>query len=135
MQKPHTVSTAVNFLWTSLAVHLVSTLMKYFGAGGVLALDTSTLTIVFQIAISAFLIFRIATGKNWARIVYSVLFVTDVIMLSFMLVTLWQFLLINILLMTEAGLQAYALFLLFTQPARSWFLRKWRGNHNIMNKE
>ena len=138
MQKPQTVSTAVNLLWTSLAVHLVSTLMKYFSAGGVLASDTSTLTnsiVVFQIAITAFLIIKIAAGKNWARIVYFVLFVTDVIMLAFMLAAFWQFLLINILLVTEAGLQAYALFLLLTQPARSWFLRKWRGNPDIMNEE
>ena len=80
------------------------------------------------------ILFRIAAGKNWARIVYVVVFLTDVIVLPFMLADFWQSLLNSILLMPEAGLQAYALFLLFTQPARSWFLRKWQGNSDMTNK-
>jgi len=101
----------------------------------VAVLASDTLTHSTGIAISAFLIFRIAAGNNWARIVYFVVFVTDVIVLSFMLADFWQSLLNSILLMTGAGLQAYAMFLLFTQPARSWFLRKWQGNSDMTNKE
>lgn len=136
IQKPQSVSTAVNLLWMSLAIHLVSTLMKYFNVGGVLAshwLPNSI--VVFGIAISAFLIFTISAGKNWARVVYLVVFVTDVIPLSFILADFSQSLLINILFMTKIGLQAYAMFMLFTQPARSWFLRKWQGNSDMKNKE
>ena len=136
MQKPQSVSTAVNLLWMSLAIHLVSTLMKYFNTGGVLASDALPNSIaVFGFAMSAFLIFKISAGKNWTRVVYFVVFVTDVIPLSFILADFSQSLLINILFMTEVGLQAYAMFMLFTQPATSWFLRKWQGNSDMTNKE
>jgi len=139
IQKPQSVSTAINLLWISIAIRLVSASIEYFNTVGVLASDAPTrfshFLVVFGFAISVFLIFKIAAGKNWARIVYFVVFVTDVIVLPFMLADFWQSLLINVLFMTEAGLQAYALFLLFTQPARSWFLRKWQGNSDMTNKE
>ena len=139
MQKPQTVSTAVNLLWMSIAISLVSTSLKYVNTGGVLASDAPTLflhsVVVFGFAIRVFLIFKIAAGKNWARVVYFGVFMIDVTMLPFMLADCWQSLLINILFMTEVGLQSYALVLLFTQPARFWFLRTWRGHPDVTNKE
>lgn len=128
IQKPRSLSIAVNLLWVSLVVAMVYMLTKLSATGVLLEMDIVGLAIFFlaplsAVAVGAFLILKIAAGKNWARIVYFVMFATNAISLLFMLVTFSQHLLIDILLgAVGVGLQSYALFLLFTQPGKDWFL-------------
>jgi hypothetical protein len=70
----------------------------------------------------AFLIFKISTGKNWARITYLVLFIIG--MLPAVPVILGEFSrlpVVGALSLAQVGLQLFALVLLFTKPGSGWF--------------
>jgi hypothetical protein len=74
--------------------------------------------------LSAFLIWKVAQGRNWARIT----------LLIFFVIGLWQYPsslrynfhrspVLAILYVTETAIEIYALLLVFTTPGRGWFSR------------
>ena len=68
MQKPQSVSTAINLLWISIAISLVSASIEYLNTGGVLASDAPTyfshFLVVFGFAIRVFLIFMVDRSSS-----------------------------------------------------------------------
>lgn len=121
-QKPQSVALAVSLLWASLGVGVVKITFELFkhAAGGIDAISFTVLAAT--LAIVVFLIFKIAAGRNWARIAFLVLFVLG----SFPMagVILDEFAsapFMGALSVAQIGLQAYALYLLFTQPGSAWF--------------
>ena len=123
--KPHTITRAVALLWGSLGAVAILALIGAYQLQG----PDRDATIMTMLAVSgavlglfAMLIVFIHAGKNWARITGLVVFV----------LTLVQWLpgvfialpadpvsaLITLLLLSAQG---YAYYLLFTDPARSWF--------------
>jgi hypothetical protein len=120
--KPQSVALAVKLLWASLGVGVVKAFLYQFkhAAAGSEAITYAVLAAT--LAIIAFLIFKIAAGRNWARIAFLVLFVLG----SFPMagVILGEFAsapFMGALSVAQIGLQAYALYLLFTQPGSAWF--------------
>jgi hypothetical protein len=122
VQKPQSVSTAVNLLWASMAVGLVKMLMDFSNLSAVAPAAFTNFVLVFTFALNAFLIFKISAGRNWARITFLVMFVIGMLpTLPLMLGELSRSPVVGALSVAQVGLHVYALFLLFTQPGSVWF--------------
>ena len=120
-QKPQPVGTAVNLLWASLAVGLIKMLMDFSHLGAPPAAFTNFVLVV-TFAVLGFLIFKISAGKNWARITFLIMFIVG--MLPTLPIIFGEFSrspVVGALSVTQIGLQAYALFIIFTQPGGRWF--------------
>lgn len=117
--QPAAVARAVLFLWIVVGIGAVSTLATFAFSGPSLG---ELLLAVIGVAITAFLISKIAAGRNWARIVLLVLYVIGV--LGFVL---GMSLMLNIapvlflMSLAQLALEGFALFLLFTPPGSTWF--------------
>jgi hypothetical protein len=121
-QRPHSVGSAVNLLWASLAVGLLKTLMRFADFSAQASAAFTIFVVAFTFAIIGFLIVSISAGKNWARITLLVLFVIGVLPTLFIVSSeLSRSLLLGTLSVAQIGLQGFALFLLFTQPGSTWF--------------
>jgi len=124
MEKPRNIVIAVNLQWAGLAIGVIATVfalvtqypketIKYASTPiflGVLLLIT--------VAVQALLIFKIAAGRNWARILLAVSFVMGLFQIPALL-TESPMRVITFSLQTI--LQGYGLFLLFTKPGSTWF--------------
>lgn len=121
VQKPQPVGTAVNLLWASLAVGLIKMLMDFSHLSAAPAALTN-FVLVFTFALLSFLIFKISAGKNWARITFLIMFIVG--MLPTLPIIFGEFSrspVVGALSITQIGLQAYALFIIFTHPGSLWF--------------
>lgn len=122
--RPHAITVAVNFLWGSLAVSLVK-MMMYLAepVGGEVGLFTH-LALVATFALIGFLISKIAAGRNWARILFFVLFASGIVpALPVILDEFAQSLVTGTLSLVQNGCQIYGLFLLFRSREAVWFCR------------
>jgi hypothetical protein len=127
-QKPQAVTAAVNMFWASLAIGLVRMLSKIsdFRTPTLIAFVSFVFIITF--ATVAFLLFKASAGRNWARITMLVLFVVGMPPeLRHVLGEFSRSALTAALAVAQCGLQAYALFLLFTKPGSTWFRRATYG--------
>lgn len=121
-QKPQSVALAVILLWASLGAGVVKMLLHQFRYASTGSDAVAYTVIAVTLAIIVFLIVKIAAGKNWARIVFLVLFVIGTFPMA--AVILDEFAdapFMGALSVAQIGLQAYALYLLFTQPGSAWF--------------
>lgn len=120
--RPQSVTTAVNLLWTSLAVGLVKITMDFshLASLGSAAIALGTFLAVF--AVMSLLIFKIAAGRNWARISFVVFFVLGVLpAVPIVIDEFGRSGLLGLLSVLQTGLQLYALWLIFSQPGKAWF--------------
>lgn len=116
-KKPQAVSTATNLLWATLAIGLIAIAMDYqnFGADASAAFTNTVIVLTFSFL--GFLIFKIAGGKNWARITFLIMFLIG---LPFVLSGL-SLSVIGALSVAQTSMQIYALHLLFSRPGSGWF--------------
>lgn len=122
IQKPQTVGTAINLLWASLALGLVKALMDYTHLSATAPAASIFLVFAFTFSLLGFLIFKISTGKNWARITFIIMFVIGMLpTVSFVLGEFSRSPIVGALSVAQIGLQGYALFLLFSRPGSGWF--------------
>ena len=120
--KPRSVSTAVNLLWASLAVGLLKMLMDSSHLVGMAPGSAIVFFSVVLVALFGFLYFQISVGKNWARITFLVMCVTGIVPAVSLLSTEFsRSVVVGTLSLLQLALQAYAAFLLFTQPGSNWF--------------
>ena len=76
----------------------------------------------FTSATYCLLLWKISEGKNWARIVFLVLFVLGVVPYLFVLRSEFpRSPLLGTMSILQAGIQGWGLFLLFTGPGNAWF--------------
>lgn len=122
VHKPQTVVAAVNLLWVSLAVGLVKMLMDFSNLSALAPAAITNFVLVFTFVLIGFLIFKISAGRNWARITFLVMFVIGLLpTLPLILGEFTRVPVVGALSVVQAGLQVYALFLLFRQPGSTWF--------------
>ncbi len=128
LEKPQVVVKAIKILWGvllfSILIQLVFLYKSSIFAFDELPMATRWVIALGPVAISFFLnmffIRNTSAGANWARIIYLMFFVIEVIqVIPMMLETplAWAF-------VPLLGLKAYAFFLIFTEPGRSWFKKK-----------
>ncbi|TXD61599.1 hypothetical protein FUT88_08065 [Ralstonia sp. TCR112] len=124
VQKPQAVRTAVNLLWTSLAVCAVKVLLDFSYISIVAPVDFTIVVLAFTFAVMAMLIFKISSGSNWARIALLVLLGAGTLLLPETVQgEVLRLPLLAALSVVQAGLQVYALFLLFSKLGKGWFRR------------
>ena len=120
--RPRSVSTAVNLLWASLVVGLLKVLMDLSHLGGIASVAVIVVGSVIFVALFGFLYFKISVGKNWARITFLVVGVIGIVpTFSIVSTEFSRSVVLGTLSLLQLALQAYAAFLLFTQPGSSWF--------------
>jgi hypothetical protein len=71
--RPRSVGTAVNLLWTSLAVGLLKVLMDLSHLSGMASIAAIVILSVVFVALFGFLYLKISFGKNWARVTFLVM--------------------------------------------------------------
>lgn len=126
IEKPKNVKTALSLLWITLAFGVVRIFLDFSSVSEKLAavggskffFIITSVVFVFM----AFLFYLIGKRKNWARWVYTVLFVLGApSTISSFSETLQENLFSGILGIIVTLVQMIALGLLFSAPARAWF--------------
>lgn len=129
--RPNKVSIAVKLLWITIVVGIIRSIIElpntlevlieqgfYFG----LAIGFVIFTAFISLAIISFFIYMIGKGKNWARIIFLVLFIIGI---PFSILPLVQSLMANpisgIIAIGQTILQIVALVLLFQKSSSDWF--------------
>ncbi len=120
--KPVVVRRAIGLLWASLAIGALKTPLNWAYLTSRASGAFNAFVIIFTFAVTAFFIWKIDQGKNWARIVFLVLFLLGVVPFVFIVRSEFARSPASGLLSTlQFGLQAVAFFLIFTSPGKEWF--------------
>lgn len=119
-ERPRAVAIAVTLIWLSLALTVVALATSFArGARGNVML-TNIAVFVGVFVVFGFLNIQIMAGRNWARILFMVLFVLGLVeVLSQALIDPLG--LDAMVLYLENALELIAVVLLFAKPARIWF--------------
>ncbi len=123
--RPPEVTRAVQLIWISIGLGILGLFLTPkempFGWVGI------SIVALLTIAIWAWIITKIARGRNWARITYLVLIALGYASMAFtwqvQVVALKASPLSAILTIVEAVIAVYAIYLLFCGPANAWFRR------------
>jgi hypothetical protein len=123
-EKPRQVVLAVQLLWAMLALGAVNSAVQWprltesVSLGMVLSVQLVTLAVIGGLTI------MISRGRNWARIVYLVLFLIGVPGFVVQMPGLFAYSVLAGLLSAAQGLaQVVAMLLVFTEPGRRWYRR------------
>ena len=120
--KPVAVRRAIGLLWASLAIGALKTPLDWAYLTSRASVAFNAFVIIFTFAITAFFIWKIGQGRNWARIIFLVLFLLGVV--PFVFIVRSEFArspASGLLSSVQSGLQAVAFFLIFTSPGKEWF--------------
>lgn len=127
-EKPSQVKNAVYLLYATLVMGVVSSILNLSDPGVQASLGFALVAMVITFAILLFNVTMISRGRNWARMVYLVLYVIG---LPRSIVFLLQMLPSNTLTAligtVQAILQLVAIVLLFQKPSSVWF----KGESNL----
>ncbi len=116
------VRRAIGLLWASLAIGALKTPLNWAYLTSRSSGAFNAFVIIFTFAITTFFIWKIGQGKNWARIVFLVLFLLGVVPFVFIVRSEFARSAASGLLSTlQFGLQAVAFFLIFSSPGKEWF--------------
>jgi len=122
MTKPREVGWATGLLWASLAMWLFTRALDWT----YLTSRQPTSHILFNDALTlsftAFLIFEISKGKNWARIVYLVLILLGAVPYFVLLrAAIGRSRVVALLSTLETLMEFVAIAVVFSRPAKEWF--------------
>ena len=124
-QRPAQITLAVLALWLSLALGVAGSILdrSHLSTLASPAFILSVQGITFGIL--ALLTYMIGLGRNWARIVYAVLFAIGLVQLPVLLCQTYSRSMISGAIVTaQILIQATVLALVFVGPGRSWFRRR-----------
>lgn len=119
--RPATVSWAVALLWLDLVLSVADLFLNWWWPANVLG-EIGRVTTCVLFAFNAWVIYRISTGRNWAR---WVALVAVIFRISLSIPTVGRIFAASTdeLDTVSNGLIAAALLLLFVSPGRLWFRR------------
>lgn len=126
-ERPKEVTQAVKLLWVSLLIGLAGLFLQPLWAGGGGAPQRIGVLggVLIGFGIWAWVIAKIANGRNWARILFLVLAILGV---AYMVLAMPAALavykarpLTGLLSLANFVLEIYTMYLLLTAPAREWF--------------
>ena len=122
MTKPREVAWATSLLWASFAVGLFTMALDWSYESSVQPISKLVLDGAVAFLILAFLIWKISQGKNWARIVYLVLFLLGMFFyFTFARVAIGRSIAVALLTVLQSLMQLVALIFVFVGPAKEWF--------------
>ena len=122
--KPDQVKTAVNLLYASLAIGVLNLILSLAAIVEQSLVVFVIVVAVITISILFFLIVMISSGKNWARIVFLILYVIGLpgqVATVLQLMTAYSF--ISLTGTVQTILQLVAIVLLFQSASTAWFKR------------
>jgi hypothetical protein len=109
-------------LWISLAIGVIKT---PFDPAGLHAVPFPAIVWSIAAAIMAFfclLIFKISSGRNWARVTFVVIFLLGLVLgLPGLMAEFQRAPALALVSVVTAVLQLWAVILLFTSPGKGWF--------------
>lgn len=126
MEQPKTIKRAIFLLWIvvgiAVAMACLSTIFPGFGQANILTSSIGILTVMVSCGFLIFMIWKIRCGKNWARILYTVIFFSGLVSWGFLPELIPPLTNIEgILAWNSTALQVYVLYLLWTKPGTFWF--------------
>lgn len=120
--KPLQIKTATSFLWTVLGMGVLITLLDFRYLTAISSVSFIVLITLFSSFVMGLLTYKISIGRNWARIVFLVMFVIGAFSYLKALSAMFErSVVIGILSLAQLIMQLYALYLIFTNPGSSWF--------------
>lgn len=123
--KPRAVTLAVYLLWGSIAIGLVKIPLDFSTLAAIPSPGLVWSVVVLVLAFLCLLIVKISSGRNWARITYLVFFLIGLIpALPTLTGEFARSPILGVLSIVQAIIQGYAVFLLFTNPGKTWFQKK-----------
>ena len=131
VERPRAVTRAVHLLWISLVIGVAAGIDSFGDTPN--DVTSRAVTIVFEafwFGIPAWLIFKLARGRRWARTTYTILAVISYGLLALSWTETMKHLAEEpyqvVLLIGAASTELIALYLLFTKPSNQWFERPMR---------
>jgi hypothetical protein len=117
------VTNATNLLWATLTLGIIKAFAGVnYSARTFPSIGYFIFLTALASAIGAYYILRISAGKNGTRITFLVLFVLGIASMNFWLpLQFARSFFAGVLSTIQIALQGYALFILFSDPARAWF--------------
>jgi hypothetical protein len=126
--KPSSVVLSVRLLWGALALGVLRLLLESPKLAATPNLMVMAGGFVVALAIYALLIAKISSGRNWARMIFLVLMLADLLLsMPGVVGGFGRAPLGASMALAGAGLQVWALVLLFTDPGKAWFQKKAAG--------
>lgn len=127
--RPVTATRGVIGLYVSFAIAVLVAIYNYFTklASGAVNDEHISVALVLTINIVTilimfFFIYKISQGRNWARIIYFILFMIGLLIMPFTIpVLLEQDLLVFSVLIIQTIIQIIAWILLFQKETTAWF--------------
>ena len=124
-ERPIQVTRAVILLWVSLGFGLAIGALDWQHLASIQSPGFTIYIAVFGLAIMALLIYKISLGRNWARITVLVLMVFGALPYVSDLADMFRSsMFVGFLSLAQLGLQLFALYLIFTNPGKTWFRAK-----------
>lgn len=113
MKRPNSIVGAVFLLWATLAIGLANVVAGLM-AGSIANTVFVWWILTFVALFVVWIVVKIASGRNWARVTFLVLFVLGLPFAQ------WQ----NTVLVIQSGFELAALVLLFVPASNEWFRLK-----------
>ncbi len=122
--KPESVIRAVKLLWFAVGLGLIKVFLDFASWKTEGYLFFTFLGIVVMLILYAILITKISHGKNWARVLFLVLFSIGLLpAVPELFKELASSPLLGVVSCLQIIIHCYAMFLLFSKPGSSWYLR------------
>jgi hypothetical protein len=130
--KPKSIVAAKNILYAMIFLGIINVVINEMtpGLGNASTIEGIVITGI-TLAVIFVLTRQIGMGRKWARTVFLVLFILGIIIFPFALGAVFRIsLLLGILEVFEAVLQAIALIFLFSKDSTIWFnkIHSWQAN-------
>lgn len=130
-KRPTSVTTAVQLLYITIVVSIVCGILNIAAVKDAPLSSTTltpgvvALTLIVVVIIGLFFIINISRGRNWARIIYLILFALSLINSAIHLKMLFnQGTLIGVATIANYVMTLAAMILLFQKSSNQWFKRK-----------
>jgi hypothetical protein len=125
MERPKSITLAVNLLWLTLAIGPIKLLFGLSNTPQHVSIAFVLLILALTIAILVWINLKISAGRNWARMTLLVFFVIGMVPVMFQLPAEFSRSIVNgMLSLLQIGLQGFSLYLMFSNPGKDWFNNK-----------
>lgn len=122
MEKPIEVTRAVQLLYASLGVGIVKSVVDFAHLSSEVHLMFILFVMILTFALLFFFIWKISDGRNWARIVFLILFLLGLPMsIPIYLEEIGRNLFLAILTSIQIIIQIVAIYLMFMKNSNPWF--------------
>ena len=122
LEKPSKVVAAVNLLYATLGIGVVRGILEWSQSTAASSVDFVLFVTLSVLGLLLFFIYMIGKGKNWARIIFLVLFILGVPLSIMPLILSFSHNPVSgVLGLMQAIIQVIALIFLFQKDSSMWF--------------